>query len=165
MKKDKFQFHNILPISLHLSNSKSAKMNRPYLLIYVILGTFLTGQIQSFGQNQNNNRIWYFGDQAGIDFASGSPVALTDGAMYGFDNSATACDNNGNLVMYCNGDTIWNAQHQVMPHGTGLLGSTTGGQCALIVKQPGTDRYYVFTVAEFASSNGCRYSVVDMSLE
>src|SRR5436190_23876916 len=91
---------------------------------------------QSFAQLPANNNIWYFGDHAGIDFNSGSPVVLTNGAMYDWDISATISDNSGHLVMYCNGDTIWNKNHTPMPNGTALMGNTTGGQTSLIVKQP-----------------------------
>lgn len=110
------------------------------------------------------SNIWYFGDQAGVDFSSGTPVALTGGASYSLDNSTTASDTAGNLLFYSNGVTVWDATHAPMPNGSGLLGSNNSGQCALAVHQPGTDLYYLFTVDQWNGANGLRYSVVDMDL-
>ncbi len=133
-----------------------------HLLAIIFLSCIV--QVECEAQNKNNNSIWYFGDHAGIDFRTGSPVVLTNSAMYDWDVAATACNTSGELLMYCNGDTVWNKNHQLMPNGTGLLGSTTGGQTSLILNQYETENYYVFTVAEFAVANGLRYSVVDLSL-
>lgn len=52
-----------------------------------------------------------------------------------------------------------------MPNGMGLAGNASSTQSGVIVPHPGLpDRYYVFTVDHIGSSNGFRYSEVDMSL-
>ncbi len=109
------------------------------------------------------DKIWYFGDQAGIDFTGSMPVALTDGALGSEDYSATISDNNGNLLFYTNGMTVWDKNHNIMPNGTGLLGESSNGQCALIIQQPGTPIYFIFTVGQYTSSNGFRYHTVDIT--
>ncbi len=115
--------------------------------------------------SQNQNNRWYFGDEAGIDFSSGTAVAVTDGQMLVADMSATVSDASGNLLFYTNGETIWNANHTVMTGGTGLNGNWDGGQTATIVQQPGsTDIYYVFTLDKLTQSGGLSYTIVDMSL-
>ncbi|MEO8068056.1 MAG: PKD domain-containing protein [Flavobacteriales bacterium] len=116
--------------------------------------------VRGLGQSD----IWYFGDQAGLDFSSGTPVALNDGASYSLDNSTTASDTLGNLLFYSNGFSVWDANHTVMPNGSGLLGSNNSGQCALAVHRPSTNEYFLFTVDQWNGSNGLRYSVVDMAL-
>lgn len=113
---------------------------------------------------QAQSDIWYFGDEAGLDFSSGTPVALTGGASISLDNSTTASDSTGNLLFYSNGESVWDATHAVMPNGSGLLGSNNSGQCALAVHQPGSSLYYLFTVDIWNGANGLRYSIVDMSL-
>jgi hypothetical protein len=50
-----------------------------------------------------------------------------------------------------------------MMNGEDLAGSTTSGQCGIIVPQPGTSKFYIFTNAPFTSSAGLCYSKVDMS--
>ena len=71
---------------------------------------------------QKETSVWYFGDNAGLDFKSGSPVALLDGALATREGCATICDNNGGILFYTEGTKVWNKNHQIMDNGTGLLG-------------------------------------------
>src|SRR5207244_1600787 len=113
---------------------------------------------------------WYFGANAGIDFSSGSPVAVTYGKVIASEGSACMSDTSGNLLFYTDGDTVWDKNDNVMPSGTGLYGGGgTSTQSAIILPQPGSDSlYYIFTVdgATGGCVNGCvfGYSIVDMSL-
>ena len=114
---------------------------------------------------QNEAAIWYFGENAGLDFNSGAPVALTDGALITQEGCATISDGNGNLLFYTNGVTVWDRTHNLMPNGTGLLGHDSSSQSAIVVPNPGNlDLYYVFTVDQKGEANGFQYSVVDMTL-
>ncbi|MDB4710318.1 gliding motility-associated C-terminal domain-containing protein [Flavobacteriales bacterium] len=117
-----------------------------------------------FAQDEGN--IWYFGANAGIDFNSGVPVALTNGALNTTEGCASISDNNGVLLFYTDGVTVWNSNHLVMPNGTGLDGGGSSCQSAIIVKKPGTNTiYFLFTADELSGSDGLRYSEVDMSLQ
>jgi hypothetical protein len=114
---------------------------------------------------QNEYAKWYFGRNAGIDFMTVPPSAITHTTLFTYEGSAAMADGDGNLLMYTDGSTIWNAQQQVMANGTGLMGNGSTVQTALIVKQPGhTGIYFVFTLDYQGGPNGLRYSVVDMSL-
>jgi hypothetical protein len=126
----------------------------------VVLITLISCQL-SFSQNQG--KIWYFGNQAGLDFNSGTPVALTNGVLNTSDCSSAISTTSGSILFYTDGLTVWNANHVVMANGTGLLGGNTSGQAALSVPQPGTPMYYIFTVGNYASSNGFLYHIVDIS--
>jgi gliding motility-associated-like protein len=117
---------------------------------------------------QGEANIWYFGQNAGVDFNSGVPVALTDGAMNQEEGCAVICDANGNLLFYTNGMTIWNRFHQAMPNGTDLLGHISSAQSSIIVPLPLYDSlFYVFTVDSEKNNlqNGFRYTVVDIRLD
>ncbi len=117
----------------------------------------------SFGQKQNN--IWYFGDNAGVDFASGSPVALSNGQTNTLEGTSTISDANGNLLFYTDGVTVWDNTHNAMLNGFGLSGSFSSTQSALIIPQPGSSvLYIIFTTAALGGASGCCYSVVDMSM-
>jgi hypothetical protein len=117
-----------------------------------------------FGQNEG--KVWYFGHYAGLDFCSGSPVVLTDGMMDTKEGCASIADKNCGLLFYTDGITVWNRQHSIMPNGTGLMGDSSATQSGVIVPLPGNDKiYYLFTVDDNMSSNGLRYSIVDMSLD
>ena len=108
----------------------------------------------------NETNIWHFGNGAGLDFNSGSPVAISGGMVYTYEGCTSICDSNGDLLFYSDGITVWDRNHQVMPNGTGLTGDYSSSQSGMIIKQPGTQNiYYLFTT--FSTLN---YSVVDMTL-
>ena len=117
-----------------------------------------------FSQNEGN--IWYFGYGAGLDFNSGSPVPIHNGQLQTLEGCATISDNNGNLLFYTDGMTVYDRNHTVMPNGTGLLGDNSSTQSGVIVQQPGSASiYYIFSVDGITgSSGGLAYSEVDLTL-
>ncbi|MCX6276008.1 MAG: T9SS type A sorting domain-containing protein, partial [Bacteroidetes bacterium] len=127
------------------------------------------GSFQSIASSPYANYYckWYFGNNAGIDFYNNNnPTAITTSALSTYDYGSAVCDFNGNMLFYTNGETVWDSSNSVMVNGTNLDGSTSGGQTALILRPNGEGQYYyIFTVPEFASANGFRYSIVDMSLQ
>ncbi|MEO8086281.1 MAG: T9SS type A sorting domain-containing protein [Bacteroidota bacterium] len=136
-------------------------------LIFIFFGIFLICNInKSVASNplENYYKKWYFGNQAGIDFFNNNvPVAITTSSLNTFDYGSAVCNSAGNVLFYTNGVTVWDNSNSIMSNGTNLSGSTTGGQTALILRINSEDNlFYIFTVPEFASANGFRYSVVDM---
>jgi gliding motility-associated-like protein len=108
--------------------------------------------------------IWYFGNKAGLDFNSGVPVALTNGAMNTSEGCSSICDASGNLLFYTSGNTVWSKNHGPMSNGTGLVGHTSSTQSAIIVPHPGnTNLYYIFTTDFHGGAKGLSYSIVDLS--
>ena len=117
-----------------------------------------------FAQKEAN--IWYFGANAGLDFNSGTPVALLDGALDTIEGCATISDTDGNLLFYTDGITVFNKNHTIMLNGMGLNGDTSTTQSALIVPKPNDENtYYIFTVAARANADGLQYSEVNMQLD
>ena len=127
--------------------------------------TILLLIICNLSQAQLETSVWYFGSNAGLDFKSENPTILTDGALVNWEGVASFSDSLGNLLMYTNGQTIWNREHQPMLNGTDLIGKAGSTECAIIVPWPKSKtKYFVFVVAE----NGVgplSYSVVDMTLD
>jgi len=115
---------------------------------------------------QKEANIWYFGkDNLGLDFNNGDPVVLTDGKLGNTEGSAVISDEEGNLLFYTDGETVWNKNHDTLLNGSNLSGHKSAAQPALIIPQPGSsDKYYIFTT-DFLASNGFRYSIVDMDLD
>ena len=125
---------------------------------------FLLLTIHASAQQEGN--IWYFGNKAGIDFNSGSPVVLTDGALNSIEGCSSISGPCGNLLFYTDGVKVWNKNHLEMPNGIGLGGHNSSTQSALILQKPGSNNlYYIFTTDASGNSNGFRYSMVDMKLE
>ncbi len=136
-------------------------MKKDSLPLFIFL-LFLS--FQTFAQKEA--AIWYFGDGAGLDFNTGSPVALTDGQLSTIEGCSTISDTNGSLLFYTDGITIWNRNHDIMVNGQGLLGDPSSTQSGLIVPHPGNpDIYFVFTADSAKQPNGINYSVIDMALQ
>ena len=132
-------------------------MKRLLILILILL------PVIAFSQKEGN--IWYFGEYAGLDFTSGSPVAITNSAMNKDEGCASICDSAGSLLFYTSGINVWNKNHQLMSNGTGLAGHNSSTPSALIVPNSGNSSlYYIFTTDAFFYPNGLKYSIVDMSL-
>ena len=130
------------------------------LTILFILSLF------QYSQAQKQGNIWYFGQNAGLDFNKEPVEALTDGQLNTDEGCATISDANGKLLFYTDGKTVWNKNHQVMFNGTGLKGDVSSTQSAIIVPHPGnTNLYYIFTVDSNIGEGGLRVSEVDMSLQ
>jgi PKD repeat protein len=130
--------------------------------------TFLNASLILLSLNlpgQNEYTKWFFARHAGLDFATSPPAVITHTTLHTFEGSSCISDQNGNLLFYTDGITVWNAQKQVMANGSGLSGNMSTVQSALIVKQPGqTHLYFVFTLDCQGGANGLRYSMVDMML-
>jgi len=95
------------------------------LFILTILTTTLTAQKEA--------NIWYFGHNAGLDFNSGTPIPLLDGAMNTDEGCASIADEEGSLLFYTDGTFVWNKNHEQMPNGDGLLGHKSSTQSGVIV--------------------------------
>ena len=114
---------------------------------------------------QNETANWYFGDNAGVTFNSGTPVALLDGQLSTTEGCATISNSSGQLLFYTDGITVWDKTHAIMPNGTDLLGDPSSSQSAIIVPKPGSiNTYYIFTVDNEGGPNGLQYSELDLSL-
>lgn len=116
---------------------------------------------------------WYFGQRAGLTFASGVADVVADGQLRTNEGCAAISDPvTGELLFYTDGVTVWNRLHDAMPNGRDLHGDVSTSQSALIVPVPGSStQYYVFNAAPI-TTNDLRercfclyYSIVDMSLD
>ena len=130
--------------------------------------------------SQNQSNFWYFGNNAGLDFSSGSPTAIFNGQITfptgQSHNEGTSCisDSSGSLLFYTDGVTVWNKNHLIMLNGSNLLGNFSSTQSSIIVPSPNNpDRYfYVFTVSSLMGAvvnsnpeDGLNYSIIDMCLD
>ncbi|MDH7911188.1 T9SS type B sorting domain-containing protein [Winogradskyella sp. SYSU M77433] len=105
---------------------------------------------------QNEAAYWYFGQNAGLRFDAdtGNVTALTDGQISTLEGCTSISDANGDLMLYTDGRTVWNRNHQIMANGnyfggTGLLGDPSSTSSGLIVPKPDDPtKYYIFTVDE-----------------
>ena len=123
---------------------------------------------------QKESATWYFGANAGISFIQhdsinnrkiiGKPKALSDGNINTEEGCTTISDQEGNLLFYSDGITIWNRKHEVMKNGSGLFGhpSSTSSAMAIPYKD---NTYYLLTLDHIGEKKGLCYSIIDMTEE
>lgn len=140
-------------------------MKKTTIIIIIIITIFISHTL--FAQGEAN--IWYFGENAGLNFNNCSPFAITDGELDTFEGCSSFSDANGNLLFYSDGTTVWNKNHEVMPNGTDLLGNPSSSQSAMIIPKPGSNTiYYLFTVGAETPGDeepGFNYYTVDLELD
>ena len=124
--------------------------------LLVIVFLFLL--INTLAQKQAN--IWYFGRNAGLDFSTNPPTALTNGSLSTLEGCSTFSDKNGNLLFYSDGTTVWDKNHTIMKYSDGRLGNTLRGdpsstQSGMIIPKPKSDTiFYLFTVDDGPNGPG-----------
>jgi len=127
----------------------------------LLIALFLSAHVLIAQEGDN----WYFGTRCGVNFTTGTPVALTNGVMDTREGCAAQSDKAGNLLFYTDGGTVYNKAHQVMAGGVMLGGSWSSTQSSIVIPVPGDiQRYYIVTTDanENAYKAGVTYSVVDM---
>ena len=130
-------------------------MNRLLCFFFTLLSTGI------YAQGEANN--WYFGNKAGVDFNTSPPSAINDGELSTNEGCSSISDENGQLLFYTDGRTVWNRNHQIMANAdyfgdTGLLGDPSSTSSGLIVPHPtNDDLYFVFTVDEPHHENANAY--------
>ena len=135
---------------------------------FILLFITLPICFNAIAQKQNNQ--WRFGNGGGIDFNTIPPSNVSGALLSTGEGSASIADRKtGALLFYTNGINVWDANNQIMPNGGGLLGGTpsllSSTTAAVIIPKPSSNNlYYLVTIDEQSSSNGIRYSIVDMNL-
>ncbi len=143
---------------------------KPLYTLFLLLYSSLC-----FTQNEAAN--WYFGQHAGINFNNntGDITALTDGELNTIEGCTSISDENGNLLLYTDGITVYNRNHNIMQNGSNLFGNPSSTQSAIIIPKPSdANIYYIFTqgtqytnpdTGELEPDKGFNFSEVNMTLD
>lgn len=135
------------------------------LLLALLLAPLSFDTARAQTSTRRDATHWFFGRGAGIRFNGTTPVNLAGGNVNTLDGSAVVSHPvTGALLLYTDGLTVWNGNHQAVQNGTGLFGHQSSGQPALIVPKPGDSTlFYIFTTgAANTSRTETSYSVVDL---
>ena len=138
-----------------------------YSLITVLIFSLFTVD-KLYAQKETWN--WFFGDSAGVtfmpegenaQFLPNGKTKMTGGVQEG---TSTISDRNGNLLLYSDGVSVWNKNHDYLLHGGGLRGNISSARNSIIIPRPGSNRfYYIFTIDDRERNRyGLRYSVIDI---
>ncbi len=123
---------------------------------------------------QKESNIWYFGNQAGLDFNKTPVEAITNGQLYAKQGSASICTQKGRLLFYTDGYILYDSTHAIMPNGKDIRVNNNWytTQSALILPLPDSKSvFYLFTTEAVYDTAGStasptifQYSIIDMSL-
>lgn len=135
---------------------------KAFTCIAVLIIVATSGVAQSIRANN-----WAFPRGNGLDFSNGTPTGFGT-ALPAFGSltqgTSSISDLNGNLLIYSNGEKVWNGAHQVITGGNSLNGSQESTQSSIIVPAPNTpDRYQLFTLDDNGGGNGLTYYSIDMA--
>ncbi|SHG44878.1 T9SS type B sorting domain-containing protein [Winogradskyella jejuensis] len=132
-------------------------------ILFLIAFTIVSVSISA--QNEASN--WYFGDNAGISFNPDGSITPVTGQLSTDEGCTSISDGSGNLLFYTDGILVYDRNGDLMLNGTGLHGSPSSTQSAIIIPKPlDNDIYYIFTVDTNSFDNtdlGFKYSEVDMT--
>ena len=134
-------------------------------LLFITL--YLIG-IHIHAQKEASN--WYFGFNSGVNFDlnSNTTSTLNNSEINTFEGCASISNDNGDLLFYTDGITVWNKNHNIMSNATDLFGAPSSTQSAIIIPKPNDENiYYVFTVDDRLEEehHGLNYSIIDITLD
>lgn len=130
--------------------------------------------IREYGVPDPRSNIWYFGNNAGINFNQDfNPATGPDaiqGPLISAEGTAVVCDRNGQVVLSTNGEQVFDRNGNpapLLPQPPGLGGSQNSTQSALIMPVPGDPTlYYVFVTQEVYPQTlpgyEMRYAIFDL---
>lgn len=130
----------------------------------------LCGPILYSGETFDHlNFNWFFGNNAAITFnpikVGNTPIPLSGSPLTSREGCASISTVDGKTLFYTNGETVFTSGNTIMSNGTGLSSSGTSTQSSLIVPQPNSNQYYIFTTDFNGAPNGFEYSMVNMDLQ
>jgi hypothetical protein len=126
---------------------KQLLLKTTYLYLFLSINS-LYAQITPFSVPPK----WYFGHRAGLDFTSGSPVAMTgntwDGGTPNYDNqegATTDCFPNSNVAYYSNSCALKDATHTYRGPNPLLGGGNSSTQGVISFPNPSspTNKYFM----------------------
>ena len=159
------------PLSTIWSNGQTGNILRPDSAgFYYVVVTDATGcsayagvTIAEYDVQDQRANIWYFGQNAGIDFNEQPPVPLDDSAMNAPEGCATISDSNGNVIFYTDGRNVYDKNNVEIAND--LFGDPGSAQSTIIVPVPEDETlYYIFNTMEIHGNNlyTLTYSLFDL---
>lgn len=125
--------------------------------------------IKEYDSLDQRANIWYFGQNAGIDFnpLPEEPAVAITGPLSTPEGASVISDRNGQVIFSTDGYHIYNKLNEDITPPDGIGGDNTSTQSALIIPVPGDETlYYIFTTNEIYGTGTyeVRYSLFDLKL-
>ncbi|MEJ1239627.1 PKD domain-containing protein [Chryseolinea sp. T2] len=134
--------------------------------------TYAGVNIKEYDVEDQRANVWYFGNNAGIDFnpnIPNAPVPISNPVMKAPAGTSTISDRNGQVVFFTDGVSVWDRNFTMVsfPPPPGIGGSVNSAQAALIIPVPGDETlYYIFTTKDVYGDGTfeLRYSLFDLKM-
>lgn len=125
--------------------------------------------IKEYDSLDQRANIWYFGNNAGIDFnpLPDNPAVAIQGPLATPEGTSVISDRNGQVIFSTDGFSIFDKLNTDITPPGGIGGENGSTQSALIIPVPGDETlYYIFTTREIYGSGTyeVRYSLYDLKL-
>ncbi|MEX2233191.1 MAG: PKD domain-containing protein, partial [Cyclobacteriaceae bacterium] len=142
---------------------------------YYVVGTvgacsaYAGVNIKEYDSLDQRANIWYFGNNAGIDFnpLPDDPAIGIQGPLVTPEGTSVISDRNGQVIFSTDGFNIYDKLNQDITPAGGIGGNNGASQSALIIPVPGDETlYYIFTTKEIYGTGTfeLRYSLFDLKL-
>ena len=125
--------------------------------------------IKEYDSLDQRANIWYFGQNAGIDFNGlpNKPAVGITGPLVTPEGTSVISDRNGQVIFSTDGSIVYDKLNQVISPAGGIGGQNGATQSALIIPVPGDETlFYIFTTQEIYGTGTfeLRYSLFDLKL-
>lgn len=125
--------------------------------------------VREYDATDQRANIWYFGQNAGINFNNPPGVTAITGPVNTAEGVSVISDRNGQVIFSTDGVHVYDRNDVEVPIAIppGIGGEQGSTQSALIIPVPGDETlYYIFTTQEVHGSNTyeLRYSLYDIKL-
>lgn len=132
--------------------------------LYSIVTLLFFVTVSTLAQNTNNH--WQLGN-SDVNFTTNPPIVAVSGnsSKYG---KASISDNNGDLLFYTDGKTVWNKNHNVMTNGTNI-GYSGVINTIIVPNLANPNQFYIFRSEEYLKLCLCAnftyylYSIVEFN--
>ncbi|MCC5920274.1 MAG: PKD domain-containing protein [Cyclobacteriaceae bacterium] len=129
--------------------------------------TYEIFNVVEYGSEEQRRNIWYFGDNAGIDFnplPDDPAIPISNSVMQAPQATAIVGDGNGDVLFFSDGRSLWNRNEALITDQ--LNGSPDASQSVAIMAFPeDASMYYVFTTEEVFGSNENQVSMTLVDLK
>ena len=134
---------------------------KEHIIAYVLLFA-LTVLAVNNASAQGQAANWYLGNRSGLNIAD-TPYMMEDGVLVSDGACASYSEPDGQLSIYTNGETIWNAKHLVVNGGNNILGSSNASQGTLMIKMPALPHFIMVFTTGANGDDSLRYTLVDIA--
>lgn len=141
-------------------------MKKLYLILSLLfISVVAHAQPYETNPDFNRTRNWLFGEKVGLHF-SPDTVLFTTSEMPPTEACAVHTDQDGNLLLYSNGENIWDANHKIIHNGDLSLGHYSSRMGSVFVLHEDNPNFiYLININDASTSKELSYNLIVMEAD